>query len=259
MNNNPELPYFFVLGAPDHEMMEIRRICREEGLMHAHATFCGTIARSEEAYQATGIKGLLPKEPVRIVFVECNVASLRYDDLIDHHQPGDFGYGRPPQEYLEGSSLGQFLAMIGKEPTTTQRVIAAADHCLMAAYRGDCPGVSPEAVKEFRETSRCMAQRIDLPELRRKFEAAHEALRVAPRITIEDVPVAWFESSPPSEMSEVSARLGIPYAYVRKQGDGRVKSAIRSAPARVVSAWIERCGLKNIYGDPQRGFAGGYF
>lgn len=256
---NPTNPYFFVLGAPDHEMQEIRRICKEEGLGYAHATFGGAVVRSQEAYLANGIQGLLPKEPVTLVFVECAVAGLPCHEIIDHHQEGDPGYGKAPEQFLEGSSLGQFLKLIGKEPTPRQLIIAAADHCLTAAYQGQCPGIDPEELKAWREETRSRARGLPLEVLREQIGNAEHALATAPRLTMEDVEVAWFESDPPPEVSEASARLAMPYAYVKQQDDGRVKSGIRSAPAKVIQFWMERCGLKSTYGDPQRGFAGGYF
>lgn len=260
MNNKP--PYFFVLGAPDHEMQEIRRICKEEGLMHAHATLAGSIVRSQEAYLANGIQGLLPKEPVTLVFVECMVAGLpcaSEPEFIDHHQEGDAGYGKPPEQYLEGSSLGQFLKLLGKTPTRRQQLIAAADHCLTAAYQGKCPGVDPEELRAWREETRSRARRLPVEALRSQILQAEQALATAPRVKLDEVDVAWFDQDPPPEVSEASARLAMPYVYIKHQDDGRVKSCIRSAPANVVRYWMERCGLKSTYGDPQRGFAGGYF
>jgi len=61
--NNKKPPYFFVLGAPDPEMQEIRRICTEEGYAFAHATLSGSVVRSHEAHVANGIQGLLPPLP----------------------------------------------------------------------------------------------------------------------------------------------------------------------------------------------------
>lgn len=256
--NHQTSPLFFVLGAPDHEMQEIRRICQAEGFAHAFATCNGSMVRSEEAYYATGVRGVIPPGS-RIVFVECQVLGLRCDEVIDHHNPGDPGYGKSPEEFLEGSSLGQFLRRIGKEPTPLQRIIAAADHCLAAAYQGKCPGISPVELKAWREATRSTARAIPLPQLQSQIQEAALALQTAPRIRLADVDVAWFEEGAPPEASEASAQTGIPYAYVRKDANGAVKSGIRSAPAAAIQAWLERCGLKRTYGDPQRGFAGGYF
>lgn len=257
MTTNIQKPYFFVLGAPDHEMVEIRRVCKEKKLPHAHATRFGNVVRSFEAYRATDLRGRLPLDH-QVVFVECSVAGLRSALSIDHHHEGDPGYGKGPQDYMVGSSLGQFLALIGETPTQRQRVIAAADHCLSAAYRGQCPGVSPEELIQFREETRSEARGIPLDELRRQISEATQTLLDAPRIRLADTDVAWLGEDAPAEASEASARAGLPYAYVRKEVDGRVKSGIRSAPPAAIEAWMQRCGLAQIYGDPQRGFAGGY-
>ncbi len=252
-------PFFFVLGAPDHEMQEIERVCVEKGFGYAYATVNGSVVHSYEAYDADGITSRTVPPGSRVVFVECAVMGLRYDDLIDHHSPGDPGYGQTPQGYFEGSSLGQFLLMVGQEPSKLQRIIAAADHCLTAAYQGLCPGVSPQDLQEFREQTRSKARGLSLDELRRQIAEASEFLQSAPRVDINGTQVAWFEDTPPFEASEASARLALPYMYVRKQDDGRMKAGIRSAPAPVVAYWIANCGLRQVYGDPQRGFAGGYY
>lgn len=251
--------YFFVLGAPDHECQEIRRICEVEGFAWAHATVGGSIVRSYEAYRATGISQLRPSGNVKPIFVECTVLGLPCHDIIDHHQPGDPGFGKEPHDYLDGSSLGQFLKLVGLTATAEQRVIAAADHCLTSAYQGRCPGVDPADLKAWREKTRSLARGITPENLRQQIDAALECLKAAPRLNVHGVDVAWFEGELPNEASEASARAAHPYAYVKRQEDGRYKSSIRSAPAQAVEFWMERCGLKNTYGDPQRGFAGGYF
>lgn len=252
-------PYFFVLGAPDHEMQEIERVCKEEHIPYAYATVKGYMAHSYDAYKADGVSTKTVPPGAKVVFVECAVLGLRCDDIIDHHQEGDPGFGKPPQEFYSGSSLGQFLTLIGKEPTQRQRVIAAADHCLTAAYQGLCPDITPEEVKAFREATRSKARSLPTSELQRQIDEATKQLQAAPKVEVAGVPVAWFESEPPNETSEASARIAMPYMYVRKQEDGRMKAGIRSAPAKVVDFWIRNCGLGNVYGDPQRGFAGGYY
>jgi len=258
MTTNLSSPLFVVLGAPDHEMQEIRRVCREEGIAHSFATRFGSMVRSEDAYSATDVRGGIPPGS-RVIFVECLVMGLACDEVIDHHNEGDPGYGKTPEQYLEGSSLGQFLARIGKEPTHQQRLIAAADHCLAAAYQGRCPGVFPDELQAWREATRSVARSLSLPDLQRQIQDAVAALAAAPRINLAGCDVAWFEEGPPAEASEASARTGVPYAYVRKEQNGQVKSGIRSAPPAAIQCWLERCGLKRTYGDPQRGFAGGYF
>ena len=280
------MKYFFILGARDPEMLEIARVLEAHGHPYTNATISVLSAapgrsphgesagpsghakprrrrktipvRSNEAYHATGVQGLIPKDH-RLVFVECSVFGLWPDEICDHHNEGDPGYGQPPERYLEGSSLGQVLSLLGLEPTKEQRIIAAADHCLRHAYAGRCPGVDPEELAAWRERSRAEVRGITVEEIRARIEAAMEALRKAPRITVAGEEVAWFPagSGMPEEIPEASARLGIPFCYTRREG-GRGKSGIMSAPPHVIEAWMRECGLKDVYGDPARGFAGGY-
>ena len=247
----------FILGAPDHEMREIERVLLINGIPYSFATTRGRIVQSHEAYKASGTTTLVPTN-TDIIFVECAVMGLTPVYRIDHHNEGDPGFGKLPHEYLEGSSLGQVLDYLGIEATQEQRIIAAADHCLAHAYQGRCPGVTPAELSAWRIRSRATARGLSEAELVSQIATATEALRQAPTIVVEGMQVAWFDNVPP-EVSEASARVGVPFAFIRKESDGRVKSGIRSAPARVVEAWIRTCGLKGIYGDPQRGFAGGYF
>lgn len=250
------MKYFFVLGARDPEMLEIMRVLESQGHPFALATIRGVPVRASEAYAATGVQGLIPKDH-QIVFVECEVMGLLPWEVCDHHNEGDPGYGLPPERYLEGSSLGQVLKLLDLEPTTEQRIIAAADHCLRHAYDGQCPGVDPAELAAWRERSRAEARGITVEEMRSRIEVATQALREAPRISIAGEEVAWFPGAMPEEIPEASARLGIPFCYVRREGP-RVKCGIMSAAAHVIRAWLRECELIDVYGDPARGFAGGY-
>lgn len=260
--------FFFVLGSQDHEMREIERVCQELGFNYGYAKKDGHVVKSFTAYSATGIVGKAGNSYVpvaipagsKIVCVECAVMGLRPDEIIDHHNPGDAGYGKAPKDFYEGSSLGQFLRLIGMEPTQRQRVIAAADHCLSAAYRGECPGITLEELTEFREQTRAQARRMSREDLQLQIEHSTLVLRHAERVNIAGIPVAWFDSEPPpTEASEASARLSQPYVAITKRSDGRIKAVIKSAPAKVVEAWLALSDLAGTYGDAQRGFAGGYF
>ena len=248
---------YFILGAPDHEMIEIARVLTSTHQAFSHATVSGKVVKSKTAYLATGIEGVIPAG-AELIFVECAVMGLRPTQVIDHHHPGDPGFGMAPKDYLLGSSLGQLLALLGLEPTAEQRIIAAADHCLKHAYDGECPGVDIDQLAQWRVYTRARARNISESELVVQIGAAEKALQAAPRIKLADIDVAWFEQTTP-ELSEASARIGMPYAYAWAEPDGTLKAGIKSAPAIAVKTWMDTCGLKGVYGDPQRGFAGGYF
>ena len=253
MNN-----YFFVLGAKDPEMQEIIRVLDSQSIPWAFATVAGMPVRTSEAYKATGVQGLIPCDS-KIVFVECEVLGLFPHEICDHHNEGDPGFGMPPARYMEGSSLGQVLRLLGIEPTHEQHIIAAADHCLRHAYAGMCPGVTPEELADWRERSRAALREITVEEIRSRIDNAIEVLKNAPRIRIADEEVAWFPVTVerPEEIPEASARTGIPFCYVKKEPSG-AKAGIMSAAPRTIRSWMRECGLKNVYGDPARGFAGGY-
>lgn len=250
--------YFVILGAPDHEMREIERLCKRYDIPRAWArTPTGKIVKSHEAYCAVDLSKRVPTG-CKIVTVECAVLGLNPDVQIDHHNPGDAGYGMPPEQYFQGSSLGQFLTFFGIEPTPEQHIIAAADHCLAAAYQGMCPGIDVSKLRAWREASRSKARKLSVEELVSQINVAISQLVSAEKISIEGTTIAFIEEPGP-EVSEASARIGMPYCYLAQQDDGRTKAGIRSAPANVVKAWLDRCELKAVYGDPARGFAGGYF
>lgn len=252
MNNK-----YFILGAPDPEMVTIEGLLKEQGIAYGYATMRGRTVQAHEAYRADGVSTLIPAGS-DIVFVECRVMGLHPAHIIDHHNEGDPGFGQPPEAYLEGSSLGQFLRYMGITPTQKHRVIAAADHCLMHAYRGRCPGVTAQELKVWRTQSRAVARGLAEEELSRQVQVAAEYLQKAERIKVAGIDVAFVDDVMP-EVAEASAREGIPYVYVKKENDGRVKAGILSAPPEAIREWMDTCQLFSIYGDPQRGFAGGYF
>lgn len=248
---------YFVLGAPDPEMVTIEGMLKERGIAYGYATLRGRSVQAHEAYRADGTTSLIPSGS-EIVFVECTVMGLRPGHIIDHHHEGDPGYGMPPEAYLEGSSIGQFLAYMGVEPTQEHRIIAAADHCLMHAYQGRCPGVAVHDLKLWRTRSRAAARGLTEEELSRQILVASALLQRTERIQLAGVDVAFVAAVIP-EVAEASARDGIAYAYVKREPDGRNKAGILSAPPAAIQEWMDTCGLFGVYGDPQRGFAGGYF
>jgi hypothetical protein len=182
----------YVLGASDPEMTLIKDV-----LTRAQAPWTQALCADGKAVSPTSAYGFpyalgAGSRLDAVVFVECfpdeeSKERILKDGIkirtIDHHRPGDPGYGQPPLEYLWASSIGQVVRslthdqriMLGayrrsKEsigdaegrlrrtgaPVTVCtpcddhvdalpfelsqeiRFTAAADHCLGAAYAGDC-------------------------------------------------------------------------------------------------------------------------
>jgi hypothetical protein len=143
-------------------------------------------------------------------------------------------------------------------PAEWVRLVAAADHCLAHAYAGRCPGVDPDRLLNWRVASRAEFQKISVEELKGRVEAARQALKAAPRIF--DGRVADFREGTVPELPEAAAREGIPFVAVLDER-GQKKAVLQAAPPDIVDAFMQGKiipGLSRIYGDPERGFAGGF-
>ncbi len=340
----------WILGAPDPEMEVIETLLVECGERFVYATAGGRRVHPGNAYRAD-----LPELPVdlnaspldEVVLIECAfITGLAYGEPgtwldharrvvhIDHHRPGDPGFGRPPAEFLPASSLGQVVALLAQEgrlPVAWRReptcdgdepvgtfahrrgrigesawtmvhadypadgddyptaggwwallpedlvLAAAADHCLGAAYRGQCPGVDPEELAIWRAESRAKFQRRSVEAVLADVATTSAALGQAPMLSLlgrfaapvppnlrDELPiVADMRRDPPwPELPEAAARLGIGYISGPLIGpDGRQKYTCSGSPEQLrafMRLWAPAQGLVDVYGDPARGFAGAY-
>jgi hypothetical protein len=114
----------WILGAPDPEMEAIEQILREVGervaYMQTYSPGKGGWVRvdSGNAYGpnviALGVESLCPRT---VYLVECGISQSTLECAyvtIDHHRPGDPGYGRLSSEFLPASSLGQVIAELAR-------------------------------------------------------------------------------------------------------------------------------------------------
>jgi len=151
---------------------------------------------------------------------------------------------------------------------------AAADHCLGAAYRGACPGFAPDALSAHRDYLHARMQGVSPTVIRARILDTQAALASAPvvelapcrdwRCACDDLPVTVRDmrrAEPWPELPEAATRAGVGYMAGPLIGpDGRRKFTCSGTTAQV-EAWLEwapRNGICNTYGDPARGFAGGY-
>jgi len=254
---------------------------------------------------------------------------------LDHHRPGDPGYGRPPAEFLPASAIGQLVSFLaahglwrgeplsssseapgtvncdgsgwavsavgalrhpGGDPCWVARptwasipadivMVAAADHCLEAAYRGRCPGVYPNALMRWRAQSRAAFQSRSVEAVLADVAAARARLLDAYGIPCRDcggrggaigggsleavgepchaagVHAADMRGPTIPELPEAACREGIPYLATVRDRDGRAKVVLGAASAELVRRFMEGKivpGLVDYYGVPERGYAGAY-
>lgn len=256
----------FLLGAADPEMAEIEAVVRAHGASVLYAAKDGRRVHPGNAYKADSVLGESwePTSEGQVGYrVECDAAAnLSTGEMvvIDHHFPGDPGFGRGPEEFLQASSLGQVLDVFGLQATEQQRLAAAADHCLAAAYRGECPGVDPEALMNWRAASRAAFQKRAVEDVLRDIEAAREVLASATKTLIAGVEVADLGDQTVAEVPEAAARDGQPFTAEVVDRDRRRKVVLQAAPPAVVEAFMagHRADDREVYGDPARGFAGAF-
>jgi hypothetical protein len=191
--------------------------------------------------------------------VECTVRGHEPVLRVDHHHPGDPGYAMSPERYLEGASLGQTLRLLEMEPTATQKLIAAADHCLAAAYRGRCPGIDPNELLFLRASWRARATGRSLMDViegvfhaaklvRRRYDSGHgESVFLDP-------------TAVPPDLAEGAAYAGRPVRYREWFDRTQLKEMLKgAAPAHIERFMAEHRDLgREVYGNPYRGYAGAY-
>lgn len=260
----------FVLGAADPEMQAIEALLAAHDVPRLRATVAG-----KRVYPANAYKAELPPaaEVVRarggrVYLVECVGVAAPGVTRIDHHMPGDPGYGRPPAEYWQASSLGQTVAAlidVGLDVAVTpaMRLTAAADHCLGAAYRGECPGIDPEALMSWHVAARAVYEKRTEAALLQDIATARQTLRdaeqveLAPGIFAADVRARFVP-----ELLLAAARDSQCCLSSVKARDGRTKiGCLVGSPAQVsafMQQWAPAHQLVDVYGDAMRGFAGAY-
>ncbi len=246
----------WLLGAPDPEMEAIEGLLRGLGETVVHAAAAGRRVHAGVAYRADAPA----LDCDELIAVECG-GQWSANRLIDHHRPGDPGYGQPPERFFAASSIGQVVHLLGELRLLPEGwtmppeyvLIAAADHCLAAAYQGTCPGVDPGALMTYRVRQRAAFQRRPEAAVMAEIEAATAALRAAPR---DEDGVAVL-ASPVAECPEAAARLGLAFRVTLDER-GQRKEVLQAASPDQVRAFMARheAAGRSPYGDPARGFAG---
>lgn len=242
-----------LLGASDPEMQAIGTILAGAGIPALRAVdSSGVPVNARTAYSDCHAPGTVDGA---VLVVECDPTGVPNRITVDHHRPGDPGYGRPPAEYWEASSVGQVCELLGVSPTAEMRLVAAADHCLAHAYRGECPGVEPAALEEWRLADKAAFQGVPVESIREAVENAKRVLLAAPAVDIGGVAVRSLAATAP-EMPEAASILGVPFTAVLVEHGVR-KRVLMAAPPAAVEAFLA-AATGSTYGDPARGFAGEY-
>ena len=256
--------YYFVLGANDPEMERIENILISEGVAFGYAEKDGRRVHPGNAYEADFMKN---DNSETLVLVECGFqdsSRLPADVIfIDHHRPGDPGYGLPPSEFWEASSIGQVHNLLGLAASDDSILTAAADHCLAHAYAGKCPEVEPSDLMEWRVNCRAAFQKRNPAEIKRDIDNARFEIANLDCILIGDHVFKDARGKHIKELPEASARDGVMVMYsLVDRNSGKTKVGVLSGTKEGLDVWMDwaksQNNLEGVYGDPARGYAGAY-
>jgi len=153
------------------------------------------------------------------------------------------------------------------------RYVAAADHCLWAAYRGDVPGVQPEAFGQWRVNQMVSAEK-SAAVVMQEIEQARTYLRN--QVQAGQLCYYHADGSPPSRsprakgqseaviacergaqrIQEAAAREGLALLYPIEKGSSRRWVLYGARPA-TVRCWMDRQQKsgKKVVGFPELGYA----
>ena len=222
----------WILGAPSAEMAAVEALLVTQDVVVAYAAGRDTVRVSlDNRARAQGV--LLPGMPPvpfpavydaggRIHLVDCDFIGARplggaTVQYVGHHLPwGGPGYGLPAAQYWEASALGQVASTFGIDSRPSLRVVAAADHCLVAAYRGECPGVDPDVVLGHRLSVLASAWSVSLAQAFADVTLARDLLALAPQTLSDDIGFADLRSitlgtDTLRALPEASRHDGVPY------------------------------------------------
>lgn len=219
----------FLLGADDAEMRLIESLLRDAGQAFVPAAGAGG-ARVKPGEPPAPATATLPHEgfgPVeRLILVEC--AARRQDAelreqlrvaygaervvVIDHHDTEQAGY--PPARFMEAASCGQVWRLLHGDATPPAAVVleAAADHCMGAAFAGQCPGVEREAIWTHCVQTRAQSYGVTA-ELLEMARASIQRAKMHPAFAAHNLRVADLSSDPRARGSDWSAPDGSGVCY----------------------------------------------
>lgn len=267
-------PYSFILGADDPEMTEIEKILASLGKKFQHAMYEGERVHPGNAYKADPIR---LKRKTIAVLVECEpkdfFGSNAMVRVIDHHRPGDPGFNLSHELYWDASSIGQIYKLLNLgEPTQEHRTLAALDHCMVHARRGKCPKVDPVVLKTMSRQHIAFRKKVAADDVESCIHEMREVINSSPVIRMRKQDVIDLTSVPLGVgysleylcTQEALADLNKVALIRTKNRAGHVDKVLicgavtKETVKFFMKVWAKRNGLINIYGVPERGYAGGY-
>lgn len=267
----------FITGALDPEMNRIHSILTDIGAAVIRATVDGRPVHPGNAYEADAVE--VPPGITNVVLVECEPKDIKTTEpatvvRIDHHRPGDPGHGLPAGDYWKASSIGQLYKLLGiKSAPSSDRTLAAMDHCYSDAILGKCPGVSSETVLDRKIAEIAQAHDVSEAHVQTKVDEVSQEIAARSVVSFGDVGEVVDLTDTHQGTGYSLDLLVAQTAVVRtgrvallrhRQREGApdvITLSGHATPDMVdyfINTWAPQAGLTRIYGSASRGYAGGY-
>jgi len=249
-----------------------------------NATLLKDVSHPYQVYYPSEIDGVLgyseevpmeDRDGITPVYIESGLIDVdrSHAVIIDHHRPGDPGFNKQPHDYWHGSSLGQlwiFLLSLGftvpqlEEIFPSNRLlIAASDHCPAAAFAGLCPDINVDELRLHRRKVVAKFRNMSVEELGARIDKAIQQILNSPICELGGYYYRDCRAGEIQELNHAQLELGIPVEYLMlpTPRSPRTKiGLIGTINPRLVELWMKskKGELIDIYGSPERGYAGGY-
>ena len=177
----------------------------------------------------------------------------------------DRGVCMPGVQYVDHPDYNWIVVRYADDGELEQAVIpkrilitAVADHCLPAGYKGQCPGVDPQELREYRSAIRAKMNRTTPEKIEKTIEFTQRKLRsmaVGGIADLTNLPGGTLPEAP-----EAASREGVAVLCRVKDARTRRRKILLFGDANpsLIERWMEEhreCAYE-VYGSPTRGYAG---
>ena len=212
-----------------------------------------------------------------VAFIECLIPEVGKSSnyVVDHHNPGDPGYGGKPETYWESSSIGQVynlllengadVAVLDEAFGKLRKYVAASDHCPSHAFKGLCPGIDTHLLLHMRAADNAKYLGISLESWFERLAVAREELAALPLV---ETPYGTYAIAMDdiNFLNHASLVDGVAVEYRMTpnpkvaQADPRTKVGLLGAEPDLIRYWMDiaKDFYEDVYGSPERGYCGAY-
>jgi hypothetical protein len=199
-----------------------------------------------------------------------SLAELAPSTLSPHRWPREYHCLGNPGEWVLGGFRGMWK--VGEKMADPNFVtpvgipqdillVAACDHCLRAAYAGECSGVYPLDVLGYRTKVRAAIRKCTEKEVSQDIEKTIKCLDKAQKIALGNQAFLDFRGMELPELADTAAYMKVSYlAGPVEDASGRKKIMCSGERVEIEAffEWANEEHMTDIHGDPVCGYGGAY-